>query len=239
MKVRSRFLFDLYLRIQSAWFPLINDQEFRQLIADHQLLEKDHHGEKVLQSNQQQIIKIFRLKRLFSSAYFFPYAYRFVKNAQKLTRLGFETVRIDRIGFCRSAHRHVVWYGKIEGQTLKEVLQQTEHPESYLNSFIVFLVKLHHQGVLFRSLHFGNILVKDNGDFALIDIADLKVLPFRLTLNQRIRNWQHLYKYAFEKSCFDSVEGVDYLNQYADLCGLSAIQTRKLKAKLRGSCHQN
>jgi len=53
--------------------PLSHDQ-YRSLRADAQVIEADGHGEKVLRLADGTFVKLFRRKRLISSALFYPYA---------------------------------------------------------------------------------------------------------------------------------------------------------------------
>jgi phage gp46-like protein len=51
------------------------------LRADATVLERDLHGDKVLQLADGSYLKLFRRKRLISSAAWYPYAQRFADNA--------------------------------------------------------------------------------------------------------------------------------------------------------------
>jgi len=65
-----------------------------------------------------------------------------------------------------------------------------------IKSFGTFMAKLHEQGVYFRSLHLANVLVLENGEFGLIDLADLRVYPSSLRKSLRQRNLRHMQRYA-------------------------------------------
>lgn len=63
--------------------------------------------------------------------------------------------------------------------------------------FAALLAQLHRHGVLFRSVHFGNVIVMPDGRLGLIDVADMrKPLWGALTLKQRLRNFRHMLRYA-------------------------------------------
>jgi hypothetical protein len=95
-----------------------------------------------------------------------------------------------------------------------------------------FIADLHEKGIYFRSLHFGNILMTPNGNMALIDISDLKVYPWSLTLNQRIRNWKHLLKYTFEKGVISEYGSEKFYDEYSQFAKLSEQGQVYLKKKL-------
>ncbi|WP_158414073.1 lipopolysaccharide kinase InaA family protein [Geoalkalibacter subterraneus] len=160
------------------------------------MLEKDAYGPKVLLCDEEVIVKVFRRKRFFSRALFSPPARRFAQVAQKLIQRGITTVTVLRYGQCCKPARDLVWYRYLPGETLRWHCQRpgADLPDlmQRLGSFVALL---HQRGVLFRSLHWGNILVQPDGEFALIDILDLRLQNQPLRLHQRRRNFRHLLRY--------------------------------------------
>ncbi len=51
----------------------------------------------------------------------------------------------------------------------------------------------------FRSLHLGNVLLMDDGEFGLIDIADMRILPSPLGKELRVRNLRHMQRYPQDR----------------------------------------
>jgi tRNA A-37 threonylcarbamoyl transferase component Bud32 len=172
----------------------ITSQEFQRLIRSCQVLEKDGHGEKVLRRHDGIIIKIFRRKRLLSSALLYPYARRFVHNVDKLRALSVPTMQVVKTGHCKNPQRDLVWYQPVPGQTLRACLQGETSPQ-LISALGTFVGKLHQKGILFRSLHFGNIIVGENGGFGLIDVADMRFSSRSLALSARQRNFFHMTRY--------------------------------------------
>ncbi|MBN2645354.1 MAG: hypothetical protein JXR59_07775 [Desulfuromonadaceae bacterium] len=173
----------------------LSAQQFQHLLASSRLVEEDGYGPKVLRTPSGQIVKIFRRKRLLSSALFLSYARRFARNARRLYRLGVPTITVRRLASCREPKRQLVWYDPLPGTTLRDWCR--EHPpESLMPELGAFVAQLHERGVLFRSLHWGNIIVSAQGTLGLIDIADIRFYRRPLTLSQRQRNFQHLLRYA-------------------------------------------
>lgn len=222
----------VYFFIQRMMFSQMSKREYSDLIDQNEILEKDPWGVKVLETSDNTIIKIFRLKRLFSSAYFAPYALRFKWNSNHLKKRGIETVVVDKIVYCREEQRHVLSYKKISGQPIKSILEKNRNNKVLLKNLIVFVAHLHDKGIYFRSLHFGNIIVKPDGEFALIDISNIKFFPFKLSINQRIRNLKHLIKHEFEKTTIDYYDWDIFFNDYAFSAMLIARDKRKLKLEL-------
>lgn len=60
---------------------------YEALRAGAQVLEADKHGDKVLRLADGNFLKLFRRKRLISSAALYPYAQRFADNTATLQRL--------------------------------------------------------------------------------------------------------------------------------------------------------
>ena len=66
----------------------LSEQEYLAMRQGAEVLEADHFGEKVLRLVDGTILKLFRSKRLLSSATVYSYARRFVANAKSLEKLG-------------------------------------------------------------------------------------------------------------------------------------------------------
>jgi len=225
--------FKIYFYIQKRMFSPISQNKYKSLIEQNKILERDRWGVKVLETDDNRIIKTFRLKRLFSSAYFIPYALRFKWNASRLINKGIASVVVNKIVYCREEQRHVLTYTKAEGQPIKALLEKTTDNNELLKKLIVFIVKLHNKGIYFRSLHFGNIIVSPKGEFILIDISDIKFFPFKLTVQQRIRNWKHVTKYSFESSIIESYGWDMFFKEYASNSQLTSKETEVLMQGLR------
>lgn len=228
----EKILLHIYYAVQKRLFPQIDQDTFNALIDNGKVLEFDQRGVKVVETEDQLIVKIFRLKQTYSSALIYPYAWRFKNNARLLRKKGIETVNVKKMEYCFSEQRHLVTYDKIIGQTIRELLTNNEKDTDLIKRLIEFVACLHANGVYFRSLHFGNIIVTNNGEMALIDISDLNVYPWSLTVNLRIRNWRHLLKYSYEKSIVTGFGEEQFFDKYADDALLSLGQREKLKKAL-------
>jgi len=162
------------------------------LRATASVLELDLHGEKVLQLADGNYLKLFRRKRLISSAAWYPYAQRFADNAVELKARGIpcpEVIGVFRIsGYSRDAVRYL----PLEGKTLRQIIQTDAAQPDLAEKLGRFVARLHESGVYFRSLHLGNIVLTPGGDLGLIDIADLRTQGGALDNNKRKRNLQRL-----------------------------------------------
>ena len=65
-----------------------------QMIDGAKVLEADSYGPKVYLLQDGNILKLFRRKRIFSSALFRPYSKRFIDNAVELQKLGVPPLQV-------------------------------------------------------------------------------------------------------------------------------------------------
>lgn len=172
-------------------------ERYRQLREGAQVLEADSHGDKVLRLRDGTFLKLFRLKRLLSSALLRPYARRFASNTTHLQRLGIPCPKVIELYRMTDPRRDVVHYAPLPGVTLRQLREQTAIPPAELRAQLGrFIAGLHQQGVYFRSLHLGNIVLTPDGELGLIDIADLQCQRRPLRIGQRQRNFRHLLRDA-------------------------------------------
>ncbi|OQY23502.1 MAG: hypothetical protein B6I37_05245 [Desulfobacteraceae bacterium 4572_35.2] len=208
----------------------ISAEKYNQLIRSSTILEKDGHGEKVLLTAEGDIVKIFRRKRLLSSALLFPYASRFVNNARRLQRLNVPTVSDLRLGHCCDPVRDLVWYRPLPGITLRQYCMK-DGSESIMDILAKFVASLHSKGVLFRSLHWGNIIVMEDLSLGLIDIADMRFYRRSLTVAERVRNFRHMLRYNDDQRFFNSM-AEPFWAHYQDASKLSDTTSQKIKKLL-------
>lgn len=163
------------------------------LCAGAQVLERDLHGDKVLRLANGDYLKLFRRKRLISSAAWYPYAQRFADNAVALHQRGIPCPGVVAVYRIPAIKRDAVLYRPLAGRTLREIIAGEESPDlrPRLDDFIA---RLHASGIYFRSLHLGNIVLTPTGELGLIDIADMRVGSRPLRVHQRRRNLQHLQR---------------------------------------------
>jgi hypothetical protein len=212
----------------------ISVSAYQALIAESRVIERDAYGEKVLVGADGTFIKIFRTKKVFSTAVIKPYAVRFRDNTTKLTRLGIPTVRVHSVSYCADNRRHLVAYSPLPGETLRQVLRQKAVLEPLIKCFASFLAELHRRGVYFRSIHFGNVIVQPETDaLGLIDVADMRFRPWPLGLLARARNFRHFLRYREDVDFLRSFGFERFLDVYLDAAALDG-QRRKIFRYLVG-----
>lgn len=168
------------------------------LLADMTLIEQDAFGPKVLRAaDANAYLKVFRIKRKFSSGLLRNPAQRFCRNAQELAARGIPTLtptdlyRIDEI------ERFAVGYKPLAGFTVRHLLKTGEFEDAQIVQLAQFIKRLHRQGIYFRSLHPGNVVLTPSGEFGLIDVLDMSFRWFKRPLmrGEVARNFQHFLRY--------------------------------------------
>jgi len=188
--------------------------EYNQLTRSSTVLAEDGYGKKVILLQDQSIIKLFRIKRFFSSATIYSPARRFARNAEKLKHFKILTVTIIDVFRIKAIKRTAVHYLQLEGLTVREYLQTTVADDDFFEHLGQFLACLHNQGIYFRSAHFGNIVYTPDRKFGLIDISDMKISPSSLNQNKRLRNLKHIFRLTEDLELIQQTEAIQsaYLN---------------------------
>ena len=179
-----------------------------------QVLEADRFGDKVLRLSNGNFLKLFRRKRLLSSAALLSYAQRFADNARALQQHQIPCPQVIAVYKLRSIQRDAVYYAPLEGQTLRQLFDNPELAAALRAQLGEFVAQLHARGVYFRSLHLGNIVLTPANTLGLIDIADLKCHRRALSLNKRLRNFQHMLRYSQERQWLLEDKSSDFLQSY-------------------------
>ncbi|MHC8356137.1 O-antigen ligase family protein [Pseudomonas sp. LB3P81] len=197
----------------------------QKLTANAQVIEEDGLGPKVLRLVDGSFLKLFRRRRWYTSGSFDPYSERFANNSERLRRMGIPTPQIlDLYRFKDGSS--AVHYTPLPGNTLRQVLQAITAPDvrqALVERFGKFMAQLHEQGVYFRSLHLGNVLVLEDGEFGLIDVADLRIYPSSLSLSLRQRNLRHMQRYTVDHRWLFEDHFQALLQGYAVTASKSAV----------------
>ncbi|MBN1140560.1 MAG: toluene tolerance protein [Deltaproteobacteria bacterium] len=209
-------------------------EEYRRLVAEGRIVNKDRRGPKVIERPDGLFLKIFRRRSIFSSDILTPYALRFQRNARRLAQLGIETVEVRELFFCPALKEHLVLYRPLTGNTLREALAADGRREGLVGHFASYLARLHETGVFFRSLHFGNVVLSPAGDsFGLIDVSDMKILARRLPVWKRLRNFQHLIRYPEDRARIEAFGTGLFLHRYLEATSLGDEEKDSFSNRLR------
>lgn len=166
------------------------------MIEGASILEQDSYGPKVYALTDGNMLKLFRRKRLLSSALLRPQSLRFCVNAEALKKRGIPTLTPLQLYRLDDTSRTAVLYRPLPGETLSTLLREGKADWlDLLPPLARFINHLHESGVYFRSLHLGNIVKTPDGAFGLIDIADLQTRRRALGRGRIRRNREHFDKY--------------------------------------------
>ena len=184
---------------------LAND-DYLAMRAGASILEADGFGDKVLLLADGSMLKLFRRKRVLSSAAWSPYAQRFADNAEALHERAIPAPVVINVWRIPAIARDGVHYHPLLGRTLREMLREGLDPaseRSLKELFTRFLIRLHDSGVYFRSLHLGNVVYTPDRQFGLIDISDARIGRRSLSRHLRARNLRRLQGIAGESDWVD------------------------------------
>lgn len=163
------------------------------------VLEADRTGDKVLRLTDGSMLKLFRRKRLFSSALWSPYAQRFADNCVALHERKIECPQVLQLYRIPSISRDAVHYDPLPGNTLRQLIETSEG-EDLQGQLGEFIARLHDRGVYFRSAHLGNVVLTPEKTLGLIDIADLRIYRKPLRKSLRLRNFKHMLRYPVDRA---------------------------------------
>lgn len=176
-----------------------------QMIDGAKILEADSYGPKVYLLQDGNILKLFRRKRIFSSALFRPYSKRFIDNVAGLQKLGVPTLQVLQYYRLQAPGMTAVLYQPLPGETLRQISNKEgfNWPQA-LPELAGLIRSLHQSGIYFRSLHLGNIVVTPDNRMGLIDVADMRFLRGPLPRHLIKRNLQHFARYIARENLNDT-----------------------------------
>lgn len=182
----------------SKWIrpsELLSLDALQSMLAGGEVLEQDERGYKVVRLQTGDILKIFRVRRKISGARIYSHARRFMRNAERLHKLGVNTIVCKQLYHFANSTDTAVLYVPLAGYTVKKLVEANLLNQDMAKALGVFIARLHQLGIHFRSLHMGNILVMPDGQYGLIDISDMSIYSWPLFCNTRLRNFKHLCRY--------------------------------------------
>ncbi len=195
------------------------EAEYKRLQAGARVLEEDYRGPKVMSLTDGRIMKLFRPRKTFTSARLFPRSLRFAKNARTLQQLGIPTVAEVVCFKLETEPATGVLYQPLPGKTLRQLGVAGLTTAADYSQAGRFIASLHQMGILFRSIHLGNVVKMPEGELGLIDMADLSRQPFPLFRSQRKRNFRHLFRPDEDHVYLSMDDKQALLDSYLSQCG--------------------
>lgn len=209
--------------------------EFEQLVENAAVLEGGLEGPRVYKLPGQKIVKVFRSKRLLSSNRLVPYALRFKRCAQRLIELGFNSVRVEKMAHCRELDMHFVVYPMLPGLSIRELDERALLQPGVAAQVAAYVASLHRNGVYYKAFHLGNIIVQEDGSFALIDIHSTRFYKSPVSIDRRARNLLNMFRYQQDRNIIDNDGVSHYFGEYLQASGLNAEHQAALIGKLKTS----
>lgn len=213
-------------------------EAFDAMVQGARTLVADEHGPKVFQTPDGRIVKLFRRKRLVSSALMKPYAKCFERASQRLNQVGVPAPMVRGVFRVPSMRRDLVVYQKLAGMPLRDAIVQgpPRARRALLKHLAVWLARLHDHGVLFRAIHFGNVLADDDCITGLIDVSETR---FRRRLGPacRARNFKHLMRYPVDAAEIERFGAVRFLDLYFEASALEPEAQSLLRFRLARQHH--
>lgn len=209
----------------------ITKTQFQNWCHRSKVLVKEPKGVKVLETPEEHIIKIFMPRKSFSSAKLWPHALRFARNAKRLQARGVSSITIKKICYCWEKDFHIAVYPKLPGDEVRQLVHSGN--TTILEKLPAYLADLHAQGIFFRGIHLGNVLLQTNGEFSLIDIVDVRFKRNGLNAWQCARNIAHLLSDKNDQHIFTQQAINDFITAYLEHSQLSSRGKRFLRNQIQ------
>lgn len=202
----------------------LDHAHYLELVEGAQVLEADASGDKVLRLADGSMLKLFRRKRLISSAAWYPYAQRFADNCETLAQRAIPCPKVIKVLRVKQIERDAVHYSPLPGQTLRQVMDEASSNDVLRAQLGSFIAELHEKGIYFRSAHLGNVILTPDGALGLIDISDMKTSRRPLRKSLRLRNFKHMLRYEQDRQWLIGGNNPAFINGYLSAQSLCAAE---------------
>lgn len=208
----------------------VSQADFDLMIEGAKVLERQQGGLlSALRTPDKRIIKLWQRRKGFSSDSIRPYSKRFADNCRRLNERGIPAPLIKDRFRIRETGEHVLVYPLLPGSSLADLAEKDALP---IDALADFYAELHAAGVLFRSIHLGNVLQLDDGRLGLIDVTDCWFFSRRLGPKFRAQNIGYAWAYRGDNVYFTAEVRERMLARYLDKADLSESKTRRFEAEL-------
>ncbi len=206
-------------------YPILQDQDYLKLTEGASLVKRTRTKIRLLLSRDGKIIKHIYKRKLLSSSTIWPYATRFINNAQYLRSRNILVPDIRSVFYYPTLNCDILIYDYVDGRTLYDMARDNDL--SFFPRFVEYVAQLHKLGIYFQDIHLDNIVVKDN-TFTLLDLESIQIKRRSLTKSLRARNLVHLFNKKEDIPFYHQFGVENFLNQYYDLACLSDRLRQKI-----------
>lgn len=198
--------------------------KFEAYCKDGKVIEQDERGIKVLMLSSGEYLKVFKLRGWMTSSLFFSNARSFIRNSKRLNSLNIPTIQPVKLYHFSHSSDTAVLYKPLAGNTVRSLLANDKLSAEKLKELAMFIAMIHQKGVHFKSLHFGNIVYTVKGNYGLIDIADMRIFLWPLSVNTRIRSLKRIKRYQEDIQMLGVLQWASLVAYYLEGTSLSRRQ---------------
>ncbi|MCP5538272.1 MAG: hypothetical protein H7A51_18820 [Akkermansiaceae bacterium] len=160
-----------------------------------------------------------------------PVATEFVRNAERITALGINTIRPDFWARCPEAECDVVSYESVPGRTVYNAYQSDQDP-GLLTKLAKYIAELHGKNFYFRHGHSDNYLIQDDGSFAIIDMDNVR---YSMNRRRKAKNLFYLLDHAVrnDRDLYQRYGVANFLEAYFTSASTPAADREFILGNLR------
>lgn len=151
-----------------------------------------------------------------------PPAVCFQKNAEHLSQLGIPTVTVSELYDYPELNCHLVFYNFLKGKSILSLLREGDY--SSLAQLPTFIAKLHKLGIHYRDLNMDNVILQDDGSFALIDVRPIEIQRKALSVRRCARTFANLLNYEEDREALEHFGIERFINLYLKIVDFSTQQ---------------
>ena len=211
----------------------ITQQELNAICKNGEAIDSKGGYPAVVLHPDGSVTKIWaRKKKLFSTSRIFPYSKRFISNAHTLAARGITVPTILNHAKLKNSHIRIVTYQSIQGKSIRELLEKNPQQVN-MESLCRFILKLHDKGILFRGMHFGNIIQLDSGGYGLIDFTDVTFFRKPVPILRRAANIAFPIRYRKDVKHIKKAKLPGLRKTYTKLLNLQKPAKREFRQTFR------
>ncbi|MGB0992836.1 MAG: hypothetical protein ACPG32_10245 [Akkermansiaceae bacterium] len=211
----------------------ITTKEYDALLASGRSIDVKHGYPKVILHDDGTVTKLWTNRfKLFSTSHFSPYAKRFVDVANKLNEFGIATPEVFQHAQIEGTRVQLVRYRELPGRSVRDVIHQSPD-ELDVPALAQFYYDLHEQGILYRSIHFGNVIVCDAGGFGLIDFTNTYFYRKPISALRRAANVGTPLRYQDDIEAMKDANMPMLIDSYLKIYQLDARLKEKFLARVQ------
>lgn len=214
-----------------VFMQIINEQQLSHILTANRSMIVGDQELRVLRTKDEQVIKVFRRRKILTSGLWAPPAKRFQENAARLLTLGVCAPKVNQYLYCPQQHTHIILYPILPGQDLRALVAQ--RGIEALARLPMFLSHLHHLGIYFRAIHLGNILRINEEQLGLIDLSDLAFKSRSLRIWERGRNLAHLFNNRDDEDNLQQFGVSRFMKEYVVAAKLNEYDAKFLFLNMR------